>query len=112
MARPRVFQKHDLPSGVVGIAVAFITDYERRAREIKRGALSEDLLSTYTRYNAIVDKALLHVEEEARRDFISDIATGRGYDHSLISWMYNRKAYYLRKREIIYITAVGLGLTE
>ena len=112
MSRPRIFQKHKLPSGVVGIAVAVIADYERRAREIKKGALSEDLLSTYRRYNEIVDGALSQIEEGARRELLSDIIYGRGYNTSMIGWMYCKETYYLRKREVIYTVAKELGLAD
>ncbi len=107
-----MFGKHTLPSEVVGVAVAVIADYDRRAREIKRGALSEGLLSSYVRYNGIVDSALMAIEDGARREMLSDIATGRGYNNSMISWMYTARSYYTRKREVIYLTARGLGLTE
>ena len=112
MGRPRVFGKHDLPSEVVGVAVAVIADYGRRKREIERGALSEGLLSSYLRYNGIVDYAFECIEEGARRELLSDISKGRGYNNSLISWMYTPRSYYTRKREVIYLTAKGLGLTE
>lgn len=112
MSRPRVFIKHELPGSVVGICVAVIADYERRRREIERGALSECLLSEYRRYNAIIDGALLCVEPEGRAELISDIATGRGYDHSMVGYLYNRKAYYARKRTVIFGVAVSLGLAE
>ncbi len=110
MGRPRVFGKHDLPREVVGVAVAVIADYDRRAREIKRGALSECLLSSYVRYNGIVDKALAAIEEGARREMLSDISTGRGYNNSMISYMYCKETYYNRKREVIYRAAVLLEL--
>ena len=112
MGRPRVFGKHDLPREVVGVAVAVIADYDRRAREIKRGALSEGLLSSYTRYNAIVDSALTAIEDAARREMLSDISVGRGWHTSRIGYMYTLRSYYIRKREVIYLTAVGLGLIE
>lgn len=114
MSRPRVFIRHELPSEVVGVAIAVIADYERRAREIKRGVLSEHLISAYKKYNDIVDEALSAalIEVSTRDEFVKDIAAGRGYEHSMIGPLYNRKAYYLRKRELIYRVARGLGLWE
>ena len=112
MSRPRIYFKHELPGEVVSVAVAVIVDYDRRARAIRQGVLSEHLLSWYRHYNEIVDEALLCVEDAARREFVSDIASGRGYEHSMIGWMFNRKAYYCRKREFIYRVARGLGLCE
>lgn len=110
MARPRIFQKHKLPSGVVGIAVAVIVDYDRRAKEIKKGALSEDLLSAYQKYNEIVDDALSQIEDDARREMLSDITHGRGYRHSMLHGFYTDWSYYARKRQIIFRVAVSLGL--
>lgn len=112
MSRPRVFIRHKLPSEVVGVAIAVIADYERRAVEIKRGVLSEHLLSAYRRYQGIVDTALECIEPEARREFLSDIAAGRGYEHSMIGYLYYKNGYYARKRQIIYNVACGLGLCE
>lgn len=112
MARTRRFGKYGLPSEVVGIAVAIIADYDRRAREIRKGALSEDLLSSYKRYNGIVDDALSHIEETLRREMLDDIACGRGHRHSNLSRCLTDASYYARKRQIIYYTAYGLGLAE
>ncbi len=112
MARPRIFQKQNLPGGVVGIAVAVIADYDRRSREIKKGTLSESSLSAYARYNEIVEAALLQIEEGARREMLSDIAYGRGYNTSMIGWMYCKETYYLRKRTVIYFVAKGMGLAD
>ena len=112
MPRPKMFIKHELPGSVVGICVAVIADYERRRREIERGALSECLLSEYRRYNAIIDGALLCVEPEAREELLSDIASGRGYDHSMVGYLFYKNGYYARKRAVIYVVAVGLGLCE
>lgn len=110
--RARIFIKHQLPSTAVGVCVAVIADYERRKREIERGDISEQLLLSYKRYNEIVDNALLCVEEDMRRELMSDIETGRGYSHSMIGHNCNRKAYYSRKRQVIYFVAKGLGLAE
>ena len=112
MSRPRIYFKHELPGEVVSVAVAVIVDYDRRARAIRQGVLSEHLLSWYTRYNDIVDEGLSVIEEGARREMLSDIVSGRGYEHSMIAWMYAKDTYYSRKRELIYRVARGLGLCE
>ena len=112
MARPRVFIKHELPREVVSIAVAFITDYRRRERELERGVLSEHLLSTYKNYNEIIDNAASVLEPGMREEMLSDIISGRGYEHSMIGWMCAKESYYLRKREVVYRVARGLGLCE
>ena len=112
MGRHKIFQKHDLPGGIVAIAVAVIADYDRRCREIKKGTLPTPLLSTYQSYNKIVEEALSHVEEPARAEFISDISAGRGHKHSFLYGRYTSWSYYARKRDIIFYTAVGLGLAE
>lgn len=110
--RPKVFMKHDLPSGVAGVCVAIIADYGRRKREIERGALSDPLLSSYKKYNDIVEEALGHVEEYMRKELVSDIESGRGYSHSMLESTCNRKTYYRRKRQIIYVVAKGLDLAD
>ena len=112
MGRRKIFQQHDLPGGVVSIAVAVIADYNRRQREIERGKLSQPLLSTYKKYNDIVDEALSHVEEAARSEFVADIAHGRGHKHSFLYGKYTSWSYYARKRDIIFYTSVGLGLVD
>lgn len=112
MARPKVFYKHDLPGGVVSVAVAVIADYKRRGREIERGVLSEHLLSAYAKYNGIIDDAVSVLEPGMRDEMLSDIINGRGYEHSMIGWMCAKDSYYLRKREVIYRVARGLGLSE
>lgn len=110
--RPRVFCKSSLPSGVVGICVALISDYNRREKEIKRGAINEDLLLSYKKYNEIVDLAAKHIEEDNKAEFISDIESGRGYRYSLLNREYTSPSYYSRKRDFIYQVAVGLELAE
>jgi hypothetical protein len=110
MGRPREFKYKKLPREVVGVCVAVICDYERRRREIERGALSERLFSSYLRYNTIVDSALECVEANAQREMRLDIASGRGYERSIISSMYCKDAYYNRKREVIYRMAELLEL--
>lgn len=110
--RPKVFIKHELPSGVVSVCVAVIADYGRRKKEIDKGVLSDSLLSSYKRYNKIVDDGLSCVEEDMREELISDIESGRGYAHSMIARSCGRRAYYLRKRQVIYIVAKGLDLTD
>lgn len=110
--RPRVFIKHELPSGVVGVCVAIIADYNRRSREIAKGTLSESLLLSYKKYNDIVEQALECVEDDMRSELISDIESGRGYCHSRLACTCNKKTYYRRKRQIIYVIAKELGLAE
>lgn len=110
--RPRVFCKSSLPSGVVGICVALISDYNRREKEIKRGTINEDLLLSYKKYNEIVDLAAKHIEEDNKAEFISDIESGRGYRYSLLNREYTSPSYYSRKRDFIYQVAVGLELAE
>lgn len=112
MGRPKEFEYSKLPREVVGVAVAVIADYGRRKREIERGALSEGLLSSYLRYNGIVDSAFECIEEGARRELMDDISVGRGWHTSKIGYMYTLRSYYIRKRQVIYTVAVGLGLTE
>lgn len=110
--RPRIFIKHELPSSVVGVCVAVIADYNRRRREIAKGTLSEPLLLSYKKYNEIVEDALSYVEEDLRGELLSDIESGRGHSHSLIADVCSRRAYYKRKRQIIYIVAKGLELSD
>ena len=112
MAKNKNLKKYMLSRGIVGIAVAVIADYDRRKRDIEKGALSDGLVSSYTRYNTIVDSALECIEPGARREILNDISRGRGYNSSLISYMYCKTTYYLRKREVIYRVAEQLMLVE
>lgn len=112
MSRPREFEHQKLPREVVGVCVAVIADYGRRKREIERGALSEGLLSSYLRYNKIVEDAVECVETAARRELLDDIAVGRGWHTSKLGYMFTLRSYYLRKRQVIFNVALGLELTE
>ena len=111
MGRKKVYYDHELPRGVVAIAVAVISDYERRKKEIERGTLCKPLLLTYKRYNDIVERAIVNVEENAREEFISDISHGRGYRYSLLNAYYTSRSYYARKSLIIFKVAAEMGLT-
>lgn len=110
--RPVIFAKHELPTGVVGICIAVITDYNRRRKEIEKGTLREPLLSSYLKYNNIVDAASCCIECGNIGEFISDIEFGRGYRFSKLNKEYTSWSYYARKREFIYRVAVGLGLSD
>ena len=110
MGRTRIYQKHDLPSGIVSIAISVISDYDRRKKEISKGALSESVLSEYARLNLIVDGALLCVENSFRDALVNDIIHGNGYRYSMLSSLVCKTGYYDRKRTVIYLVAVGLGL--
>ena len=110
MGRKKRFPNHDLPPSVVGVCVAIIADYNRRDKEIRKGGIIEPLLSSYQKYNAIIDEALLCIEEGARCEYISDIENDRGYRFSLLNREYTSWSYYARKRQLIYEVAVGLGL--
>ena len=110
MGRKKMFPDHDLPRSVVGICVAIIADYNRREKEIRKGGIVEPLLSSYQNYNSVIDKALLCIEEGARREYIADIENDRGYRFSLLNREYTSWSYYARKRQLIYEVAVGLGL--
>ncbi len=110
MGRKKMFPSHELPGNVVSVCVAVIADYNRRAKEIRKGTLEDSLLCSYQKYNDVVDNALLFIEEGARREYISDIENDRGYRFSLLNREYTSWSYYARKRQIIYQVAVGLGL--
>ncbi len=110
--RPRSFARHELPYTVVGICVAVIADYNRREKEIRKGTLTEPLLSSYQKYNDIVNKAAMCIEDGNKSEFISDIETGRGYRHSRLAGEYTSWSYYARKRDFIYKVAAGLGFCE
>ena len=110
MGRKKMFPRHELPQSVVGVCVAIIADYNRREKEMKKGVVIEPLLSSYKKYNAIIDESLLCIEEGAREEYISDIENDRGYRFSLLNREYTSWSYYARKRQLIYEVAVGLGL--
>ena len=66
------------------------------SRSLRRSSIEEGMSHRFTMFN---------LEQ-------SDIINGRGYEHSMIGWMCAKESYYLRKREVIYRVARGLGLSE
>lgn len=112
MGRILIFEHSDIPRGVVAIAVAVISDYDRRTFELSRGDLPERVRDAYIRYQEIVDAALMSIEPGYRAEFIGDIKRGRGWENSYLQKVYSRGAYYRRKRAAICAVAAGLGLVE
>lgn len=116
MARKKLYYRYEIPTSIVSIVKAICADYDRRERVISRTACNPDKVSSdpvidrLSELNAIVDEALVEIEEELRRIMLDDILTGRGYEFSQATTIVSRGAYYRRKRKLIYDIAKGLRL--
>ncbi len=102
-------ERYTLPGSVVDIVESICADYERRRRTIETGK-DERVVNTCRQMNDVIDRALLDVEEGMRRDMLLDIAEGRGYDRSALQMKISKRAYYNRRRKLVYDVAVGLAL--
>ena len=117
MARKKLYYRYEIPTSIVSIGKAICADYDRRERVISRAASetnevssSDPVIDRLSELNAIVDEALVEIEEELRRIMLDDILTGRGYEFSQATTIVSRGAYYRRKRKLIYDIAKGLRL--
>lgn len=110
MARPVVFEKHDMPKAVVIIVKAICADYKRRCCILRNRKTPEEIKERCVEFNKAVEKALTEVEEGIRKDLINDIATNRGYERSEIQYFISKEAYYNRKNKIIWDIAKELRL--
>ena len=112
MARRRVYLAHEVPKGVVDMVRMICADYDRRARELERGVLSDNVGCEYVRLNDAVESALESIDPNLRQDFLSDIGYRRGYDFAQVSPYLAKNTYYARKRKFIYDVAKSLFLVE
>ncbi len=108
--RPKVFIKHELPSGVVKVVRAQCADYARKERALKKQDLPNEVRESYSSTNEAIRAALLGIEEGCRDEFLVDIAENKGYDKSQINWLFSRGSYYNRKWKAVYEIAKSLKL--
>lgn len=110
MARPVVFEKHDMPKAVVIMVKAICADYKRRCYILRNRKTPEEIKERCIEFNKAVEKAITEVEEGIRKDLINDIATNTGYERSEIQYFISKEAYYNRKNKIIWDIAKELRL--
>lgn len=110
MARPVVFEKHDMPKAVVLIVKAICADYKRRCYILRNRKTPNEVKDRCIEFNNAVEKAITEVEEGIRKDLINDIATNTGYERSEIQYFISKEAYYNRKNKIIWDIAKELRL--
>ena len=111
MPRQKTYFKYNIPSSVVCVVTAIISDYDRREREIKRDATGS-VLARYVELNSAVDRALSEIEAGIRADIMQDITEGKGYERSRAQFLVSKNAYYRRRRKLIHDIAVDLCLLE
>ena len=112
MPRQKTYYKYNIPSSVVCVVTAIISDYDRREREIIHASAAGSVLARYVELNSAVDRALSEVEAGIRADVLADIAEGRGYERSRAQFLVSKNAYYRRRRKLIHDIAVDLCLLE
>ena len=110
MARPVVFEKHNMPKAVVLIVKAICADHKRRCYILRNSKTPEEIKERCVEFNKAVEKAITEVEEGIRKDLINDIATNTGYERSEIQYFISKEAYYNRKNKIIWDIAKELRL--
>lgn len=99
-----------LPESVERAVRAMCEDYERRAAEIRRGALSAEVLAHYTLLNAAIDRAISECcEDGIRLEMRRDIGNGRGYHFSQLYFL-AEGTYKDRKRKCKHAVAKALHL--
>ena len=100
----------DIPIAVKRAVRALCEDYDRRAKEIKRGVLPPDVLGNYMILNATVDAALASCcEEEIRTEIRHDIGAGVGHRFTQIYYM-SAGSYKERKHNATLAVAKAMKL--
>ena len=110
VGRPKIFYEKDVPASVVKLVSAYCADLPRREKVISAKKADERLINVYRQINDRIFSALSDIEESLRGIFVSDIAGNRGYAQSEASEFMSYKAYYNRKKQIIYHIATELNL--
>ena len=102
----------ELPLSVDRAVRAMCEDYDRRAREIARGALSPRVIAHYMLLNASIDEAIASVcEVGIRAEIRRDIGNGTGHRFTQLYFL-SPKVYKSRKRAAKEAVARALGLLE
>lgn len=100
-----------LPHGVQMIVKAVCADYDRRRKLATRKDTPEDVKSALNDFNALVDDALMSVQEEGlRKEILRDMIERRGWERSNAQLYICENAYYARRRRVLYQVAVGMHL--
>ena len=110
VGRPKVFSEEEIPTSVARVVSAYCADFPRREKIIMANRADEKTIKVYKRLNEAIYAALSLTEEALRSVFLRDIAENRGYGQSAASRILSYRAYYKRKRQIIYNIACFLEL--
>lgn len=111
MSRPKVYDFAPLPKKVTAIVRAVCADYDRRARALRGNTIDEAVRANYCRLNTVVDLALAAVEEPMiRAEILRDMIAGRGYERSRARPYLCDRAYYRRRRMVLFGVAKRLDL--
>lgn len=112
MPRKKIYDRWEIPYGVVQIVCAVCCDYARRDKAICNLTEEHKVLDEYKRLNGIIDDALGEIEVGVRSVMFDDIRLSRGYMCSPCSYLLAKNTYYNRKRKLIHDIAVGLNLIQ
>ena len=112
MPRKKIYDRWEIPYGVVQIVCSVCCDYSRRDKAISYCTESCSVLDEYRRLNGIIDNALGEIEVGVRSVIFDDIKLSRGYMCSPCSALLAKNTYYNRKRKLIHDIAVGLNLIQ
>ena len=110
MARRKFYCNWEIPTSVVRIVYSICADYDRREKAIKLATAAPDAIEQMKLLNLAVDMALEQIEPAIRRDILSDISDGRGYNKSVCCVIMEKNTYYRRRRKLIYDIAVSMKL--
>ncbi len=99
-----------LPESVLRAVRAMCEDYDRRAGEIRRGALAPEVLGHYMMLNGAIDRALAECcEEGIRTEMRRDIGNNTGYQFTQLYFL-SFGTYKDRKRKSKHAIAKALHL--
>lgn len=111
MGRKREFFPCPLPRGVQMIAKAICADYGRRRAIAARKDTPDEVKRALNDFNALVDEALLSVQEEGlRKEILRDMIERRGWERSNAQMYICENSYYARRRRVLYQVALGMHL--
>ena len=97
----------------LAVISALCADYPRRKRLIEcrcRTRTTDEEIENFKKTNAVIDKALLVVDEGLRDYILVDIAVGHGYESSMASPYIAKNCYYTQKNRAIKEMAKGFHL--
>ena len=97
----------------LNVIMALCADYPRRKRLIEckfRTHTTDKDIENFKATNAVIDSALMVVDEGLREYMLMDIAVGHGYESSMASPYIAKNSYYLQKNKAIEEMAKGFHL--